>query len=370
MTLPTWIARNRWFVILVILPTALAAVYYALIASDIFVSESRFVIKSEAQKPAATTTLANLVQTTGLSAGQEQTNEIIDYISSRTALDDLAKRLDIFAVYSGRGADALSRFPAPFRERTFENLFRYYTDRVSARLDPTTGVAVLKVQAFTPADAVAINRQLLALSEGLVNRLNVKARANAIAENERQVTIAEARVRNARLALAAYRNQSNLLDPGKQATSVFDVTTRLVSEQAALKAQLDLMRRVAPANPTIPSLEARIAAMSTQIAAQNGRAVGGQGAISTKLSGYESLALEQEFSAQALTAAQTQLTQARADAVRQQFYLERVVEPNTPDMAVLPHRVIALLAIFGVLACLYFVGWMLVVGILEHAPED
>ena len=151
---------------------------------------------------------------------------------------------------------------------------------------------------------------------------------------------------------------------------MFDISNRLIGEQAALKAQLDLMQRVAPANPAIPSLQSRIAAISAQIGAQNGRAVGGPGAISSKLTTYEALNLEQEFSAQALNAAQSQLTQARADAVRQQFYLERVVEPNTPDLALLPHRLVSVLTLFGVLTCLYFVGWMLVVGILEHAPED
>jgi len=26
--------------------------------------------------------------------------------------------------------------------------------------------------------------------------------------------------------------------------------------------------------------------------------------------------------------------------------------------------------VFGAALCLYFIGWMLMVGILEHAPED
>ena len=370
MNMRQWISRNRWFFIVGVIPTVLAALYVALIASDIYVSESRFVIKSEAQKPSPTSTLANLIQTTGLSAGEEQTQEIIDYVESRGALGDLAHRFDVHAAYAARGGDVFSRFPGLFVEDRFENLYKYYLGHVNASLDSATGVAVLKVEAFTPGDAAAINGQLLALSEGLVNRLNVKARANAIAEDERQVTEAEARVRSARLALAAYRNQSDLLDPSKQATGVFDISNRLIGEQAALKAQLDLMQRVAPANPAIPSLQSRIAAISAQIGAQNGRAVGGPGAISSKLTTYEALNLEQEFSAQALNAAQSQLTQARADAVRQQFYLERVVEPNTPDLALLPHRLVSVLTLFGVLTCLYFVGWMLVVGILEHAPED
>ncbi len=161
-----------------------------------------------------------------------------------------------------------------------------------------------------------------------------------------------------------------MLDPTKQAAGVFDVATKLTAEQAALRAQLDLTRRVAPTNPTIPALQNRIAALSTQIYAQNGRAVGSNSAISSKLTGYDAVAVEQEFASQMLTLTNTQLAQARADAVRQQFYLERVVSPDTPDLALMPHRLTRVLTIAGVLLCLYFIGWMLIVGILEHAPED
>jgi capsular polysaccharide transport system permease protein len=64
------------------------------------------------------------------------------------------------------------------------------------------------------------------------------------------------------------------------------------------------------------------------------------------------------------------LEQARTEAQKQQFYVERVVEPNRPDESTLPHRLKRILVVFAVSLCLYFIGWMLVVGILEHAPED
>lgn len=41
-----WLEKRRWFALFVILPTLLTAIYYGFIASDIYVSESRFVIKA------------------------------------------------------------------------------------------------------------------------------------------------------------------------------------------------------------------------------------------------------------------------------------------------------------------------------------
>jgi capsular polysaccharide transport system permease protein len=365
-----WLVKHRWLALFVGLPTILATVYYGLIASPIFVSQSTFVIKSPGQKGLPTVSLANLVQTSGLSAGQEQTKEVLQYVHSRDALRDLQSQTDLRAKYANRDADFLSRFPSLFREASFENFYRYYGSRVTADLDPESGLAEVQVQAFTPADAYQINSKLLDLSENLVNKLNQRAEGRAIAEAEQRVLQAEERVRNARIALSSYRNQQNLLDPAKQAAGVLDISDKMVAEQASLQAQLDLTLRVAPRNPAIPAIRNRIAAIGREIAAQNARAVGTPTGIASKLGAYEKLSSEQEFATQMLTAANASLEQARTEAQKQQFYLERVVEPNRPDQSTLPHRLKRILTVFAASLCMYFIGWMLVVGILEHAPEN
>lgn len=368
--LAVWARKRRWFLLFVVLPVALATVYYGLIASGQYVSQSRFVIKSPSQRQAQTSTLASLIQTTGLSSGQEQTNEILDYLRSRNALADLERKTDVRGRFMLQDTDWLSRYPAPWRADRFENLYFYFRNKVTTRLDTDTGLAVLEVKAFTARDAHELNARLLAMSEDLVNRLNERSRRKAIAEGERRVAIAEERVRAARVALGSFRNSSELIDPAKQAVGVLEVSNKLVAEQAGLRAQLDLMQRVAPRNPGIPALRSRISAIGQQIGNQNRRAVGGRGAIASKLGGYEGRALEQEFASQNLTAASAALEQSHIDAQKQQYYLERVVEPNTPDLAEYPSRLKQILTIAAAALCLYLIGWMLVVGILEHAPED
>jgi len=361
--------RNRWFLLVVVLPTVVAAIYYSFIASDIYQSESSFVVRSPGQKQSSTSSLASLIQTTGLSAGQEETSEIMEYIRSRDPVAALDRTVGLRDRFARRGADFLVRYPGPMREDRFENLYRYYDDMVKVRLDNETGVAVLDVRAFTPDDARVINAGLLDLSEQLVNRLNFRAQHQAIAEDEQRVAKAEDRLRRARVALARYRNAQGLLDPEKQAAGVLSVSNQLVSEQAALQAQLDLMTKVAPDNPAIPSIRSRIGAIGKEIETQNGRAVGTDSGIASKLSSYENLSLVQQFATQMLTMANATLEQSRSDAQKQQFYLERIVEPNTPDLARYPGRIKRILTVAAVMLCLYFIGWMLVVGILEHAPE-
>lgn len=364
-----WMQKKRWFFLFVILPVLLASLYYGLIASDIYVSEARFVVKASDEKHSQVSSLANLFQTTGLSGGQEQANEVLDFVRSRDALRNLERKVDIRRRYAN-GGDVLSRFPSTFTGDSFEHLYKYYSKMVDADIDTQTGTAVVKVKAFTPDGAYQINQALLGMSEDMVNRLNARAQERGIAEAERQVAIATERTRKITAQLTAYRNQSALIDPSKQAVGVIDIANQMVAQRAALQAELETMQQATPRNPAIPAIANRISAISGQIAQQNGQVVGGSGTIASKLGNYEDLLVEQKFANESLTVANAGLVQARADAQKQQFYLERVVEPNRPDAALLPHRLLRILTVAASALCLYFIGWMLMIGILEHAPEN
>lgn len=362
--------RWRWFGLFVILPTLLATLYYGVIASDIYVSESRFVIKAPDQQSASGSSIGAILQGSGLDSGGEQTREIIGYLRSRDALADLSEQVDVRGAFGSQRADFLSRFPRINQADSFEDLYTFYGSMVSAMPDAETGLTVLSVNAFTPEEARALNLGLLSLSEQLVNRLNQRVNSQAIEEAEARVQEAQQRVREARIALGAYRNSSEILDPQQQGMGVLAVSNELIAQESALRGQLAQIRRMAPNHPSIPALEQRIAAVSRQIAEQTGRAVGTPDGLASRMTEYENLQVEQEFATQLLTVANAALEQARVEAQQQQYYLERVVEPNLPDQAILPKRLKSILAVLFASLCLYLVGWMLAVGIREHAPED
>lgn len=364
------VASNPWFLIGVVLPVLVSAIYFFLIASDQYVSESRFVIKAPNQRSGQISTFANLIQTTGLSGGQEQSNQVIDYVRSRSALQALSKEVPLGKIYASDSADFFSRFPKPWQQDAREDLHDYYREKVVIDRDADTGLVVLRTIAFDPKDAARINESLLRQSETLVNELNERARVSAISESESRVQEAEARAMEARKAMASYRNKAELVDPLKQAGGVVEIANRLITERAALEAQLSTLRRVTPDHPSIGALRERIASLTQEIDQQTARIVGGSNTISGKLPAYEALALEQELSSQLVMLARASLEQARTDALKQQFYLERVVDPNVPDLPEYPHAWRNVLTIFGFALCLYFIVWMFVVGILEHAPED
>lgn len=362
--------RNPWFLAGVVLPVLLSAIYFFGIASGQYVSESRFVVKAPNQRGAQVSSFANLIQTTGLSAGQEQSNQVIDYVRSRPALDVLVRDLSVKEIYGDEDIDTFSRFPRPWEANTFEDLFAYFRAKVQISRDNDTGLVVLRTIAFDPKHAAALNEKLLLQSEKLVNELNGNARTTAIEEATSRVVEAEQRVAAARTAMAAYRNNASVVDPLQEATGVAEIANRLITERAVLEAQLSTLRSVTPEHPSIPALSEQIASLTREINRQTARVVGGGNTISGKLPSYDALVLEQELASQLLVLAQTTLEGARTEALKQQFYLERVVNPNTPDQPEFPKAFRTVLTIFGFALCLYFIIWMFVVGILEHAPED
>lgn len=364
------VARNRWFLVCVVLPVLLSTVYYFGVASDQFVSESRFAIKAPNQRGAQTSSFANLFQSTGLSGGQEQSNQVMDFVRSRSALMALEGDLQIKLVYGRGGIDFMSRFPLPWQQSAFEDLFKYYRDKIDISRDNDTGLVVLRTTAFSPEDAFAINSLLLRQSEKLVNELNENARTKAISEAESRVAEAQIRVNASLQAMADYRNQSQLVEPLKEATGVVEIANALIVERASLEAQLSTLRQMTPDHPSISVLQEQIASLTREINRQTARLVGSGNTISRKLPNYEALVLEQELASELLLLAQTTLESARNDALKQQYYLERVVDPNTPDLPEYPKSLRTVLTIFGFALCLYFIAWMFVVGILEHAQED
>lgn len=365
------LARNPWFLVAVVLPVLLSSIYYFGIASNQYVSESRFAIKAPNQRAAQTTSFANLIQSTGLSSGQEQSNQVIDFVRSRSALETLDDNLKLKEAYGSPKVDFLSRFPRFWEDNAFEDLFDYYRTKIEISRDNDTGLVVLSTIAFTPTDAAAINTLLLRQSEKLVNELNENARNKAISEAESRVVEAQARVNAALGAISDYRSKARLVEPLKEATGVIEIANRLILERAALEAQLSTVRAVTPDHPSISVLREQIASLTREIERQSARLVGGgTDTISRKLPDYDALVLEQELASELLMLAQTSLEQARSEALKQQFYLERVVEPNVPDLPEYPKPFKSVLTILGFALCLYFIIWMFVVGILEHAPED
>ncbi|ENG0264593.1 hypothetical protein ABSA61_006103, partial [Burkholderia multivorans] len=103
---------NRLFLVTVIAPTLAATVYFGVVASDVYVSEARFVVRS-AQRQGQMSLMGSLLQGSGLARSQEDVYPVVDYIESRDALQELNRNHAVLDSYSKQG-DFISRFNAGF----------------------------------------------------------------------------------------------------------------------------------------------------------------------------------------------------------------------------------------------------------------
>jgi len=366
------LAKARWafvradklFLLTVILPTFLAIVYFGFLASDVYVSESQFVIRSPDKQ--SMTGLGVLLKSSGFSSADDEVYAAQDYVRSRDALKALNANGAVARAYGNKNISIFDRFDPLGLSGSFEELYKFYQGKVGVAYDTSSAVATLTVRAFSPDDAYRFNSQLLALAEGLVNRLNTRGRHDMVQFAAREVEDAQSEARNAAVALAAFRNTHGVVDPEAQAKAQLDMISKLQDQLISSRVQLEQLQKMAPENPQVPILTTRISGLQNQIDQQMGRVAGDRRSLSAAAVQYEKLELERELADKRVAAAMTSLQSAEDEAQRKQAYVERIAEPSRPDEAAEPRR---LRGIFATLV-LGLMAWgilrLLLAGLREH----
>ncbi len=355
---------NPLFLATVVLPTLLATIYFGFLASDVYVSQAQFVVRSP-DKP-ATTGLGVLLKSVGFSNAGDEIFITHDYVKSRDALRALNERGKVESAYGNPAISMFDRFNPVGMNGSFEDLYDYYGRKVGIEHDTTSSITTLTVRAFSPEDAKSMNERLLELAEGLVNRLNTRGEIDLLGYAQREVREAEAAARSSSQALAAFRNTQGIVDPERQATVQLQLVSKLQDEVIGARLQLQQLQALAPENPQIPLLRTRIAGLSRQIDAELGRAAGGNRSLSASAVQYQRLVLDREYADKRLTAAMASLQEARNEARRKQAYVERIVQPSLPDEAQEPRRLRGIFATFVLGLVAFGILSMLLAGVREH----
>lgn len=354
------------FLITVLIPTLLASIYYGFVASDVYISESRFVVRNPQRQSQGG--LGALLQGTAFSRSQDDTYSVHDFIRSRDALRELDGKLDLRKSYSDPAIDSVNRFPAlEWWDKSFEALHRHYLRHVLIEYDTVSSISVLRVRGYTSQQSQKINEQLLEMGERLVNNMNTRSRQDLIKVAEQEVLIAEDRSKQAAASLSSFRSDRGVFDPDRQSAIQLQSVARLREELLAAESQLEQVRRVSPNNPQIGGLQQRVDSLRQAVADENARVMGRSGGLSTKSPAFDRLTLEKLFADRQLAGALTALDTARSEAARKQLYLERLVQPNLPDSSVEPRRLRSVLTVLAVGLLLWGVVSLVVASVREHS---
>lgn len=360
-----FLKTNTIFMLTVLIPTALAIIYYGLIASDVYISESRFVVRSPQRQ--ATTGLGALLQGTGFARSQDDTYSVHDFVMSRDALKELDDQLKVRKSFSSKDADVINRFPGLDWDDSFEAFHRYYKKRVTIDYDTVSSISVLNVRAFTADDAKNINDLLLKMGERLVNNLNDRSRQDLIKVAQQEVSIAEEKAKTAALSLSAFRSNQSVFDPTGQSAAQLQSVGKIREELMSAEAQLAQLVQLSPNNPQLKVLRSRVESLRASAANEAAKVTGSGNSFASKATGFDRLTLEKQFADRQLAAAFASLESAKSESQRKQLYLERLVQPNLPDMAVEPRRIRSVFMIFALGLIAWGVVSLLVASVKEHS---
>lgn len=359
------VGRGLLFVVTVGLPTIMAAAYYGTLASDVYVSESRYVVRSADRQE--TPSIGALIKGGGVAAaGADNAGVVRDYVLSRAAVGAVQNDIDMKGGYSKTSVDFISRFPGFLESNNLETFFEHYKKYVTVVVDPVSATSTLAVRAFDPGLAYSINEQILRGAEDIVNSMNHRMRDDMIGSAQREVATAEERVLKTEEALFRFRGERGVVNPEQEAVLQVQRADRLRELMLEAQTRLEQVRVVAADSPQIPVLKRQVGMLEAAIRKAEARTTDGDQSLVANSSQYHRLSIERELAAKQLAMAMERLDRAQNEAARKQIYLERIAQPSQPDGALEPRRIRGIFATLMIALVSWGVLSVLVAGIREH----
>lgn len=350
----------RWssFILLVALPSLSAAVYFGLIASDQYVAEARFSVRSGTMAG-----LDSMAALTGIPSIRiiQDTQVVTNYVRSRAMVEKLQAALDLKALYSDREADYFARLDPTL---PIEKIVKYWDSMLRVSIQMPGGIVDLSVRAFRPQDAVRIANAVVGASETLVNEMNDRSRGDAVDLADKELHLAAERLADARKELEMARNQEGVLDAATSATKSSTLLAAVRTQQLQLQLQYDAMSSSASRDaPQMRELKLRIDAADRQLeqlqAEMTSRNPTPDAApLSASMTRLSALNLQKTVAETRYTTAAVALERARVASISKQVYLTSFVRPVEAEEARYPRRFwnIAIVVLGGMVAWGCFCG--------------
>ena len=320
---------------LAVLVIVLAVIYWALIASDRYVSEAHVVVDRTDLGSSQTMDFGALITGT---RGNYDLLLLRDHLLSIDMLRKLDEKLDLRAHYSDSSHDILSRLWGA--DVPLERFHEYYLSRVSADVDDFSGVLKIRVQAYTPEFAQTVSRELVAEGEKFLNEIAHRLAREQVLFVEEQVDQMGLRVRKTRGALLQFQNAKGLVSPQGAVETLAAITARIEGQVSELKAKRQAMLGyLSPNAPDITQVDFQIKALEQQKKEEEVRLTSTKGqALNRVVEEYQRLQLEAEFAQDVYRTALVALEKGRVEATRTLKKLTIVQSPTLPEYPLEPRR--------------------------------
>ena len=348
------------FVCIVALPSLTVAAYYAFVASDQYTAEARFTVRGGL--PPKLDGIGALTGAPPILIIQD-TQIIMNFIQSRTMVEELDKAVGVRRLYEDASIDFVSRLKA---DAKIEKALRYWKSMVDLSVQMPSGIVVMTVNAFSPEDATRIADAAIEASEILVNRMNDKMIEDTVSASDHERQRAEASLARKRADLETARNQEGTLSADKSADAFAGLITSVRGELSKMQQDYDIQRHyVTEDSPTIRNLQAKITAANEEITRLQANltrsdVAGGVKNLAGSMSKLEYAALETKIAEKIYASSLALLEHARLASETKLMYINTFVRPVPAQEAKYPHRLLNT-ALFAAAA---FAVWGLILAIL------
>ncbi|MBL9009706.1 MAG: hypothetical protein JNL56_00870 [Alphaproteobacteria bacterium] len=359
--------RGLWasFGALVVAPALAVLVYLLAFASPLYEAQSQFVVRGDVNRPGGGSLGGAVGAVAALNVNQES-SILVRFLPSRALVERLRGTLDVAALYSSPDIDSLSRLA---EDADADAVAAYWADKVSASVDPVSGVVTLKVRAYSPEDALTLNQAAMLESETMLNLLLDDSRRDALRVAEQDRERAAEALEDARRELEAFRREAGLLDPNDAGAQAVDLIYELRGQRAALSAQLEAaLTSLSPSAPQVRALRTRLSALDDQIAALEAELVptGGTEGLPVLISRFDALELKRAFAEKSFGRAELTLLRTQAEVERWHLYLTVFDPPTLAAEEVEPRPFWTSGKLFATLAVLWAILALLAAGTMDH----
>jgi capsular polysaccharide transport system permease protein len=324
-----------------------AALYWAFIATDRYVSTTHIVLQSPEISPAG-------MNLSSLLSGTQGSGDLLllkDHLESVDMLKKLQDKLDIRQHYASDEIDWFSRLSQ--QDTELENLHRYTQKRIQIVFDDYSAVLRIRVQAFSPEMAQKIAQTLLDEGEKHMNFMGQRLASEQVAFIEKQVATLEQRLFDARRELLEFQNKEGLVSPTNTMQAIFTIVSQLESQLALLQARKKSAASYQSASsPEMVRLDGEILALQQQISQEKSKMATQNGTALNQVSSvFQTLELKSHFALELYSNALLTLESTRVEAARKLKQISVLQYPTMPEYSTEPRRgyntvVFMLLAVF------------------------
>jgi capsular polysaccharide transport system permease protein len=365
------------FLLMVLIPAAIATFYYVFLASPQYQVETQFAVRGSSQSSMSTMGLPSILGGTTTQTGDSYI--VASYVESLQLIRDVQQELgiDLRQFYTRDHIDWLYRIEP---DMPLEKFTEYWRDMTDVSFNATTGNTTLYVYGFTAEDSKAIADAVLKVSERLVNQLSESNRQQVMQVASKQVDRAEERLRKVQAEMRKLRIDEQITDPTALVTLQTEMTRTLQGNLSALETRLSaLLKSVSPDAPQAKTLRKQIEAAKATLSEHEAKLGNASGKnpkdlspeekanLAEVLNKFEELTIEQNFGTQAYTTALAAFETAIVEAQRQERYFATFVAPTRPEIALYPLRYLDSFIAFLVLLAAWMATQFLYRSFRDHA---